>query len=159
MLAVCNGVASATQTSSFSATRLEGSGRASFNSNYQPGSVASIYDITFDVDTATPFSLTGVLENIAPGSLFVSLTGETEIFAFSAMPSYPYSYPFATSGVLDPGRYRLLVSGAYRGQLGASHQTFQFDLQAIPEPQSVLLLGAGLAMLASQSLRRSRRWT
>ena len=148
---VCEGLAYAIQNSSFSATRLEGSGDANLPQGGSPPKdlSTSTYDITFDVDTATPFSLTGALDKFGVGSSSISLTGETEIFGFSASYSYQHQ-PFATSGVLDPGRYQLLV----RADSSADIEAFQFELQAIPEPQSLLLLGAGLAMLACRRHRQ-----
>src|SRR5215470_12194620 len=151
----------ASQTSRFSSGVLDGSG--SILGGDGGGSVGSIYSIAFDVDLATPFSLSGALLcnpnlfSVGSKSLSLSdLTRGTRVFEAGPSPSGA-STPFDTSGVLAPGSYQIVASftaGSPTSEIYGDYRSFQFQLLAIPEPGTALLLGAGLAMLACRRQRQ-----
>jgi len=139
----------ARQTSSFSSTVLEGGGQAVDAVALGPGTATSLYRITFDVDAATPYALSGVLGPVGFGSLArLALTmGTTSVFEIEARSTdgIAVEVPFDESGVLAPGRYELLALATENGPSRIS--SFQFRLEAVPEPHTAVLLGAGLGLL------------
>jgi PEP-CTERM motif-containing protein len=121
----------------------------------------STYSLTFEVDASTPFTLDGLLRagRDVGGMSRVSLTrGMETLFSLRHdRLSNPDPLPFNTSGVLAAGEYRLLVESSVflccGGQVSPS--SYEFELLAVPEPQSLLLLSAGLALIAGHRARHS----
>src|SRR5687767_14950412 len=140
------------QDSSFGPVLLAGTGSVSVG-NSNPGdwiTVESLYDITFDVDVATPYQLTGALTARSDSGTRTQLTlsGDVEIFsARTPGESGEHLVDFDHAGVLDPGRYRLQVRAWTGGLFLQDGQLASFQFQLVPEPTSALLLGLGLALL------------
>lgn len=145
----------ASQSSVVGASELAGSGSVT-SATGESGSASSIYDITFQVDVATPFELTGALVNQSLDAV-LTLTlfeGATPILAYDASLG-PATVDLATSVVLQPGLHRLLVEASlYMSFSGGGVSSFDFALTAIPEPGGAALVGAGLAALALGRRRR-----
>jgi len=146
----------ARQTSSFSSTRLDGVGYARAGDGWGMGWASSTYSITFDVDTETPYTLSGQLfggDHIRTfGSLSLS-RGSTSLFEMDL----PFGYhDFEQSGVLVPGRYDLVAQARNSVGNNGSLASFSFQLVTIPEPATALLLGLGLVALALRKRRPPR---
>jgi len=137
----------ARQTSSFSSTRIEGVGAVSSPNTTFPGRASSTFSITFDVDAETPYLLSGsTLAGNPYVYAHVSLSrGSTSLFFFDRYASFGNS-PFEQSGVLVPGRYDLVAETQMDG--GGGYSNFSFQLEAIPEPSTALLLASGLVAFA-----------
>jgi len=146
-LRVASAVGQASQNSSISPNQLSGTLRVLMGdlSSMRQASAHSLFSITFDVDVATPFSLTG---SGIGGNNFnrinsLSLAqGTTSIFSVAIGSSF--GEPFATSGELTPGRYTLRAELL---EYLPTYQELDFQLQAVPEPRTALCFGAGLALL------------
>ncbi len=139
------------------ATRMAASGETSGGSEF--GQARSTFSITFDVDVATPYSLTGNLtENalVFNTSSAISLTaGATTIFSAEADGN---SVDFADAGVLAPGQYTLLAESRWfdNVEIFGPPTTYDFVL-AVPEPGTGALVAAGLGIFAARAGRRARR--
>lgn len=109
------------------------------------GDGESIYDISFKLLTAHTYNLTGALSTTAAGAGVALATlkfGDINLVAADS--------PFALSGTLNPGDYRLLVTaGAYVSPNGSARATFDFQLALteVPVPAAAWLLASGLAGL------------
>jgi hypothetical protein len=163
------GEAAASQTSSVGGTAMTGSGQATaFLDIFTNGIAArSTFDIRFEVTAPTLFALSGELtredfagyvEADAELALVSSSTGNVFYVALPVNGNTPTTIPFATSGLLTPGSYRLYASAfslQALNNLGRSGYAFSF---VVPEPAAGLLLLAGLAaaFAAAQSFWRVR---
>jgi hypothetical protein len=105
--------------------------------------VRSVYDVSFDVDVATAYRLTGTLD-AAYLPVSIALSGASTIFQAAATFG-PRAFDHA--GVLEPGRYRLVV-GATFGGYGSPAPKMSYQFAMTPEPHPALLLGLGLLGLA-----------
>lgn len=109
------------------------------------GDAESIYDISFKLLTAHTYNLTGTLSATATGTGAANATlklGDINLVAADS--------PFALSGTLNPGDYRLLVTaGAYVYPNGSARATFDFQLALteVPVPAAAWLFASGLAGL------------
>ena len=143
----------ASQTSSVSSALLAGVGQAGSETG-ETGSASSIYDITFDVDVATPYRITGALDNQSSGVAltFQLFEGASLLYEVDGGGVFGTT---ALSGqdVLAPGTYRLLVQASFSGAGPGDQASYSFELAQIPEPGTGLLVGLGLSVLA---LRRTR---
>lgn len=146
---------------------------ASSNDSGGSGAASSVVTL-FQLTAPHTFTLTGSVAADSGRALF-SLTGGTSAFFFEALDAAS-STPFTFSGILDPGDYLLQAAAevAIRGaegqdfsgplsEAGRSSTSFSFLLgnggstpppgNPVPEPSSVVLLGAALAAGAVR-----RRW-
>ena len=144
----------ATQNSSVSAALLTGSGQAGGETG-EVGNATSVYDITFDVDGATPYDISGTLENSSSGATlnFQLLQDGNVVHDYNAESVFGSS-PFAFSGVLLPGSsYRVIVEATINESIGQLN--WSFSMSAVPEPGTAVLLALGAAGLGSIRSRRA----
>lgn len=180
----------ATQQSGVASTGIDAAGEASsygfmnpgWCSGCAPGGAGSSLDVVFDVDVATPYALSGSLETTVTswsgttpfnGALAVraSLTPEAggpAVASFELVPGGATpccaTLPVAASGLLAPGRYRLLIEGSathppYSG--GGTRANYDVSLRFPGTPAVPAAPGATPALLALALLwiaRGAFRW-
>ena len=140
------------------ATRMAASGSADGFSEY--GLARSTFSITFEVSVPTPYTLAGSLsENpVAFNEARFQLSGGSgAIFSAGASAN---TILFSHSGVLAPGQYEVLAEAYWHDNLESRPPgvaSFDFELLAIPEPGTGLLVGSGLLLLAHRAARARRR--
>ena len=114
----------------------------------------SWFEVEFQIDTATPFTLSSVYDPNYPDGSF-----EAGAFvSFDFLPFCVSSFEVCNAtGVLQPGTYvfgaSLLGSGSHNFSNAA---TLDFSLVLAPEPTPALLLGMGLLGLAAMRRRSSK---
>lgn len=126
-----------------------------------PGSFAqggSHFELTFDVAQPLEFVLWGYLNvleisSVPGGSTRLTLSGgpgdETLVQLFTA----DFLYDFNEEGVLEPGRYTLLVDTSLSiGDSASVSGDYQVELGVVlvPEPATGWLLGGGLLLLGAR---------
>lgn len=140
---------SASQMSSIGMAQLAGSASVSTFSDVEFVGGAAVFDITFSVDSETPFDFSVEFQGDGISGNFVyrtSLTGGGgAVFDFLDFAGdRPVEYDFA--GLLPADNYRFVVSNSASGGNGSGGFDFTFNI--VPEPGTALLLGAGLVALA-----------
>jgi hypothetical protein len=143
----------ASQSSTVASTLLAGVGQAG-TSTGETGNASSIYDITFDVDVATPYKITGVLDNQSSGLAltFQLFEGSNVLYEVDGGGVFGTT-PLSNQDVLAPGTYRLLVQASFAGAGAGDQASYSFEFGQVPEPGTGLLVMLGLSVL---SLRRTR---
>jgi hypothetical protein len=123
----------------------------------------SYFDLSFTVDTASSYSLVGVVDTaavitgggpipaLANTVQFLDLDGSSTLFE-----TLTYDEVFSIAGTLQPGTYGILASSSVLaevfGQLGSTitvdgHSSFAFQLELTPSP--VPEAGPGVASVAA----------
>jgi len=139
----------AAQSTTVSTTHLGGTGSATNNASGHFCGV-SRFEITFSIDSSTPYVLDGALTTSSAGNAnaFFGSSSGTILSEFRFTPG---STPLSRSGVLAPGTYQLsVVANARPGDA-----SWSFGLTLVPEPATASFLALGIgALSAARRLRR-----
>lgn len=124
------GMVTSSQTSLITAESVSGSGSVGPDEFFILNSATSYFHFVFEIDQATPYSLTGDLNLGFFGSGIAHFSGPGgDIIHFTS--SGEESFSWNESGVLEPGQYTLEVFAAMSISGGLSN--YQFSL-TIPSP-------------------------
>ncbi|VAX09398.1 hypothetical protein MNBD_GAMMA25-956 [hydrothermal vent metagenome] len=143
------------QTSSLGMTSFTASGSGSAYSDFGWSSTWSYFDVSFNLSTASQFTLTGNLygEDILYGSgdASISLYSGTSavaanlIYSDSVAASYGIEEKILSfNSLLTAGDYRIVVAAEPYFQEAYSSYGVQVDISAVPVPAAVWLFGSGL---------------
>lgn len=145
---------STSQTTAIGATEMGGEGGVFVNTD-EATDVRSAFDITFRVDEAVAYELSG--EDSGPDTTVV-LSGPGGVL-FEVPPSTDFTV-FTQVGTLLPGTdYRLVLAVDVPGYLDGwgGYWSFQLALVPLPEPSHLPALGAALLVAATGRRRLDRR--
>jgi hypothetical protein len=119
------------------------------------GTIHNVVDITFHLDAAESFSLSGTMP-VYQSTTTVLLTrvGGSPIFSHTQGGGY------STFGILEPGDYRLLNQiDASAGDPGLFGEFFVgLELEVVPEPLGTVYLAGVAAVAPLIWMRRARVW-
>lgn len=108
------------------------------------------HEFTFDLAT-----MSGVVGSVTPAWGSVSFSSVKIDGEALALIPFNTAYKFSDLD-LAPGQHTLTVSGSVLGGLHAYHGSLATFMPAVPEPQSLALLLAGLGLMAFRSARSAR---
>ena len=166
--------AGAEQNSEVSLSEIQatGSARAGMSPADEIGSASSSSElsVSFEVDAATSYSLTGVVagESVSsggffPGSAQVELTfGETVLHSVRPRAPDPVlgggtENPFSLSGTLTPGTYTLRATAQASRSWGIEGSSeSRFNVRFVPEPASPFAIPIAATAIAFRARRRTR---
>jgi hypothetical protein len=149
------GHGSASQLSEILTSNLAGHGTASGGGSSfdNGGGGSSLFDVTFEVTDATPFTLSGQL---LANSIFALGTATAHVTLDAALiesVSGLETQPFSVSGILAAGQHHLVVDcvAASPPGPGFASSGYDFELALVPEPScAVLLLASALGRARSR---------
>lgn len=136
------------QSTSIAATQMSGAGGVFVNTP-EATNVVSAFDVSFRVDEAVGYALSGV---ISGGISEVVLSGPSGVL-FGDPPLY---VPFSVTGTLVPGTdYRLRIAldvPSYEVHVGGSWD-FAFSITPLPEASTLGMFGAAVLVAAARRRR------
>lgn len=148
--------ATAWQDSNILANTVFGSGQASTNADPNTpyaidGTAFSTFDLQFSVPDSMSYTLSGLLDAATvDGAASVTFTLSDIGGPIAQYSTTDGPVPFDLAGTLDAGDYSIVViaSAAVNAPGQTASGSWQFDLDLVPEPSSlVLLLGGALTLL------------
>jgi hypothetical protein len=150
----------ASQTSSVDALGMGGNGSATGGSTTSPIEALSTFNVTFSIDSAADFELSGTVaasirpqqqQSVASAQALLLRADASTVIGYTAGLGQTVNFDY--HGYLDPGTYQIDVSA---GSFFATPASWSFRLDLAPAPEPALLGLVAAAGLLPLARRRAR---
>lgn len=150
--------ATASQNTDFTVNSLSGTGSVS-RPTQNSDAAQSTLTVQFDLAEFHSFTLTSNLNASSPANGGMVLSTTTGSIVPDGSPIISAFGSYSTSGILGPGSYFFSIGTSLPGgglpSIGSANYSFNFEVAAVPEPSSMILVAMGVIGLPI--VRRKRR--